>query len=85
MISLPQETFVSSGASVKCSLLFLQKFTLEEKQNFNDIFRTVKAEIDEKYSDEIVAEIKRLESEIAKAREEKNIENHKSLKKELKT
>ena len=26
VVSLPQETFVSSGASVKCSLLFLRKF-----------------------------------------------------------
>src|SRR5207253_10598002 len=35
VVSLPQETFVSSGASVKCSLLFMQKFTDEEKQQFD--------------------------------------------------
>ena len=28
VVSLPQETFAASGASVKCSLLFLQKFTV---------------------------------------------------------
>ncbi len=31
VVSLPQETFYSSGASVKASLLFLQKFTLARK------------------------------------------------------
>ena len=36
VISLPQEAFVSSGASVKASLLFLQKFTQEEKQRFDE-------------------------------------------------
>lgn len=30
VVSLPQETFLSSGTSVKTSLLFLQKFTIEE-------------------------------------------------------
>jgi type I restriction enzyme M protein len=34
--SLPQETFVSSGASVKYSVLFLQKFTEEEQQKFDE-------------------------------------------------
>ena len=34
VISLPQETFFSSGASVKASLLFLQKFTEKEKVEF---------------------------------------------------
>jgi len=31
VISIPRETFLSSGADVKCSLLFLQKFTETEK------------------------------------------------------
>jgi len=38
VISLPQETFVSSGASVKASLLFLQKFNQQEKQLFKEIY-----------------------------------------------
>ena len=37
VVSLPQETFVSSGASVKCSLLFLQKFTQEEQSRFDRV------------------------------------------------
>jgi type I restriction enzyme M protein len=35
VVSLPQETFYSSGASVKGSLLFLQKFTVEEQADFD--------------------------------------------------
>ncbi|MCB0827084.1 MAG: SAM-dependent DNA methyltransferase, partial [Armatimonadetes bacterium] len=34
VVSLPQETFYSSGASVKASLLFLQKFTVKEQQKY---------------------------------------------------
>ena len=35
VVSLPQETFLSSGASVKASLLFLQKFTAREQADFD--------------------------------------------------
>ena len=35
VVSLPQETFFSSGASVKASLLFLQKFTDKEQADFD--------------------------------------------------
>ncbi|MYB19137.1 MAG: N-6 DNA methylase [Holophagales bacterium] len=44
VVSLPQETFVSSGASVKCSLLFLQKFTEEEKACLETLREEVQAE-----------------------------------------
>ena len=37
VVSLPQETFFSSGASVKASLLFLQKFTVEEQNRFMEV------------------------------------------------
>ena len=37
VVSLPQETFYSSGASVKASLLFLQKFTVEEQNRFMEV------------------------------------------------
>jgi len=84
VVSLPQETFISSGASVKCSLLFLNKFTVAEKQEFDDINATAKAEIDAKYADEIAAEAERLETAIAKAKEKKEIDGRKALQKELK-
>ncbi|MBM9612923.1 N-6 DNA methylase [Desulfobulbus rhabdoformis] len=84
VVSLPQETFVSSGASVKCSLLFLQKFTEEEKQTFDETYATAKAEIDADYADEIAVETERLEAAIAGAKAEKDTEGRKNLQKELK-
>jgi type I restriction enzyme M protein len=36
VVSLPPETFASAGASVKASLVFLQKFTEPEKRGFDD-------------------------------------------------
>ena len=84
VVSLPQETFVSSGASVKCSLLFLQKFTEEEQQRFDDTYATAKAEIEVKYADEINTEKERLETAIQKAKEDKDAEQRRVLQKELK-
>lgn len=39
VISLPQETFLSTGASVKASLLFLQKFTQEEANQWQALLK----------------------------------------------
>lgn len=84
VVSLPQETFVSSGASVKCSLLFLQKFTGEEQQKFDDTFAMAKAEIEAKYADEIKVKRLRLEREIESAKKAKDTELRLALQKELK-
>ena len=84
VVSLPQETFISSGASVKASLLFLQKYTDAEKELFDQTYATAKAEIDAKYADEIAKETQRLEDAIAKAKENKDAESRKALQKELK-
>lgn len=84
VVSLPQETFVSSGASVKCSLLFLQKFTEEEQRKFDETFATAKAEIEDQYAAEIKAERQRLESEIESAKKAKDAEQRLALQKELK-
>ena len=83
VISLPQETFVSSGASVKCSLLFLQKFDEEEQQRFEEICTKAKEEIESKYACEIAAEKGRLEAAIQQAKEDKVTKQHKALQKEL--
>lgn len=56
VVSLPQDTFVSSGASVKCSLLFLQKFTDTEQQRFDTTYNVAKAEAEAKYAEEIRAQ-----------------------------
>ncbi len=84
VVSLPQETFISSGASVKASLLFLQKYSDEEKVQFDQIDATAKAEIAAKYADEIATETRRLEDAIGVAKENKDTESRKTLQKELK-
>ena len=81
VVSLPQETFCSSGASVKASLLFLQKFTTKEKADFDAKHAKALAEVEAKHADAIAKETKRLEDVIAAAKE---AEERKSLQKKLK-
>jgi type I restriction enzyme M protein len=83
VVSLPQETFISSGASVKASLLFLQKYTDEEKERFDQTYADARAEIEAKYADEIEKETKRLEDEIARAKADKDADRRMALQKEL--
>ena len=45
VISLPQETFLSAKTSVKTSLLFLQKFTQDEKKKWLDLLQRKKNHI----------------------------------------
>lgn len=83
VISLPQETFFSSGASVKASLLFLQKFTEIEQADFDAKQAKASAEVQAKHSDAIAAEAKRIEKAIAAAKEAQNTEKRKALQREL--
>jgi type I restriction enzyme M protein len=50
VVSLPQETFMSSGASVKASLLFLQKFSEAEQAEFEATHKAALAEVEDKYA-----------------------------------
>lgn len=84
VVSLPQETFYSSGASVKASLLFLQKFTAEEKIEFDKQVGKAQDETAEKYEPEIAKEWVRLEKEIEAAKQAKDTDKRKALQKELK-
>jgi type I restriction enzyme M protein len=83
VISLPQEAFVSSGAGVKASLLFLQKFTEEEKSRFDEIRDKVKAEIEAKYANDISVKTEMLRRAIQKAKKEKDVKKSKDCQKEL--
>ena len=83
VVSLRQETFYSSGASVKASLLFLQKFTLKEKAKFDSEYQKAKEEIENKYIPETTTEINRLHDVIEKAKTEKDTAKRKALQKEL--
>lgn len=62
VISLPQETFYSAGASVKASLLFVQKFTEEEAADFATKRQAAIAKVDRKYKNEIDAETARMKA-----------------------
>lgn len=54
VVSLPQDTFLSSGASVKCSILFVQKYTEKERQDWLAIKKKSKEEIAYKYHQEVI-------------------------------
>jgi type I restriction enzyme M protein len=83
VVSLPQDTFCSSGASVKASLLFMQKFTQKEKARFDAEKERARRETAAQYAPEIAAETERLEAEISGAKEAKDTERRKSAQKEL--
>lgn len=53
IVSVPQDVFISAGASVKSSLVFLKKFTEAEAKQYADIQKTVRKEIEDKYQSQI--------------------------------
>ncbi|MDY0041677.1 MAG: N-6 DNA methylase, partial [Desulforhabdus sp.] len=83
VVSLPQETFFSSGASVKASLLFMNKFTEAEQADFDAKQEAAGAEVKARYAGEMTTETARLEAAIAAAKEAKEGERRKALQKEL--
>lgn len=86
VISLPQETFTSSKASVKSSILFLQKFSQNEQKEFNSLLAKHTKELRQKHKETL----DKLESIInyRKAKGEKiakyNANDKAKAKKELK-
>ncbi len=83
VVSLPQETFMSSGASVKASLLFLRKFDDQERTDFDTKKVSAQAEAEAMYANEMAAERERLESVIANAKMGRDTEGRKAAQKEL--
>jgi type I restriction enzyme M protein len=83
VVSLPQETFQSSGASVKASLLFLGKFTGEEQADFDRKRDAARAEVEAKYADEIAAETARLQAVIQAAKQARDKDAAKQAEAEL--
>jgi len=53
LVSLPQDVFVSSGATVKTSLVFLKKFTKKEQEAYTKISEDAEKTVNEKYKNEI--------------------------------
>ena len=53
IVSVPQDVFVSAGAMVKSSLVFLKKFTDKEESLYRQIVKDVTKKINDKYQPEI--------------------------------
>jgi type I restriction enzyme M protein len=62
IVSIPQDVFIASGATVKPSLLFFKKFTDEEAEQYESIKTNTTNNVDAKYSDELAL----IDSQIAK-------------------
>jgi len=53
IVSLPQDIFISSGATVKTSLVFFKKFTEDEAKAYEAIKTKATKEVETKYKDEV--------------------------------
>lgn len=73
VVSLAPDTFKSSGADVKASLLFVSKFTTDEQETFNRTQKAATSEIESKYAQTIERERNRISNamELAKAAKDK--------------
>ncbi len=83
VVSLPQETFSASGASVKASLLFLEKFDAHAQADFDAKREAARAEVEANHADAIAAERSRLESAVAAAKAAKDSAARKAADKAL--
>ena len=54
VVSIPQDVFIASGATVKPSLLFFKKFTEEEAEQYKAIQVAAQADAEKPYKEEIV-------------------------------
>lgn len=74
IVSIPQDVFMASGATVKPSLMFFKKFTMEEAKVYAEIKANAEIDYDSKYSSEISAINEKLSKKGKKAlsKEEKN-------------
>jgi type I restriction enzyme M protein len=80
VVSLPQDAFMSSGASVKASLLFMQRFTEKEQAEFDRKKAAAEKETRAKYAAEIQTETDRLQAEADAAKAAKDAKKHKEAK-----
>ncbi len=81
IVSIPQDVFIASGATVKPSLLFFKKFTEEESKNYEDIKNEVTLIINAKYQEQLT----QIEEKLAlKGKEALKIDEKKKLKNDKK-
>lgn len=55
IVSIPQDVFIASGATVKPSLLFFKKFTQEEAAGYEKIKKAATKTVDAQYADELAS------------------------------
>lgn len=81
IVSIPQDVFIASGATVKPSLLFFKKFTTDEAQQYKEIVLRAEKQIAEKYEEKI----KLIREQLAlKGKEAPEVSVKKKLRSELK-
>ena len=81
IVSIPQDVFIASGATVKPSLLFFKKFTEEEALQYASIKNKATITIEAKYAEEVA----NIQQKLAKkGKEALPAEEKKQLKAELK-
>ena len=83
VVSLPQEAFASSGASVKASLLFMQKFTTDEKAAYDDAATEARVEATLRHAPARAEEVARLSDLYDAAKKAKDKDAMKTLVAEL--
>lgn len=81
IVSIPQDVFIASGATVKPSLLFFKKFTEEELKNYEDIKNEATLIINVKYQEQLT----QIEEKLAlKGKEALKVDEKKKLKNDKK-
>lgn len=55
IVSIPQDVFIASGATVKPSLLFFKKFTQKEAEEYEKIRKEAEKAVELKYADELTS------------------------------
>lgn len=62
IVSIPQDVFIASGATVKPSLLFFRKFTEDEAKKYKKVVNAAQKEVSAPYQEEL----KEIEAKLAK-------------------
>jgi type I restriction enzyme M protein len=60
VVSIPQDVFIASGATVKPSLLFFKKFTEEEVEQYSAIGKRAEVTVSKKYESELAHIVEQL-------------------------
>lgn len=81
IVSIPQDVFIASGATVKPSLLFFKKFTENEAKQYKEITKTSQKEVGNKYK----KELDNIEEQLTKkGKDSIDVETKKELKEKQK-